>query len=88
MFILGILSKNSKLKLPVGCSIKIYEFTFTKSSSNHNQPQFRILVDLDLAFRILANALFIPPDHDICSTHKSSAKKYYSKQSNKSIIWL
>ena len=65
------MSKFSKLKLPVGWSINVLEFTFTKKSDDiHNQLQFGIVVDLNLAFRTRTNDLFMPPDHD----HESSVK--------------
>ena len=69
------MSEISKLKLPVGWSINILGFTFTKRSDDiHNQSQFGIVVDLNLAFRTRTNDLFIPPDHDIYYTHESSVK--------------
>ena len=65
----------SKLKLSVDCSINISEFAYIKKSDNsHDLPQFEILVNLNLAFKIRALAWFIPPDHDICTTYKNSVK--------------
>ena len=65
----------SKLKLPVGWSINISEFAYIKKSDDiHDLPQFEIIVDLNLAFKIRTFALFIPPDHDIYTTYKNSVK--------------
>ena len=65
----------SKLKLPVGWSINISEFAYIKKSDNiHDLPQFEIIVDLNLAFKIRTFALFIPPDHDAYTTYKNSVK--------------
>ena len=65
----------SKLKLPVGWSINISAFSYIKKSDDiHNLPQFEIIVDLNLAFKIRTFALLIPPDHDIYTIYKNSVK--------------
>ena len=65
----------SKLKLSVGCSINISEFSYIKLSDDiHDLPQFKIIVELNLAFKIQIFALFIKPNHDIYSAYKNSLK--------------
>ena len=65
----------SKLKLPVGWSINISEFAYIKKSDDiHDLPEFEIIVDFNLAFKIRTNALFIPPDYDNYTTYKNSVK--------------
>ena len=64
-----------KLKLPIGWSINISEFTYIKNSDNiHDSPQLETIVDLNLPFKIQTFALFIPQDHGIYTTYKSSVK--------------
>ena len=66
-----------KLKLPVGFSIDISEFAYIrKSEDTHDLPQFEIIVDLNLAFKIQTFALFVPPAHYIYTL------EYYSNQSD------
>ena len=51
------------------------EFAYIKKSDDiHDLPQFEIIVDLNLAFKIRTFALFIPPDHDVYTTYKNSVK--------------
>ena len=65
-----------KLKLPVGWSINISEFTYMKKYDNiHDLPEFEIVVDLNLAFKIQTFALFVPPDHDIYTIYKTPDPK-------------
>ena len=64
-----------KSKLPVGWSINISEFAYIKKFDDiHDLPQFETIVDFNLNFKIRTFELLIPPDHDICTTYKNSAK--------------
>ena len=52
-FISGILPMNFKIKAACWLGINISEFAYVKNSDDiHDLPQFEIIVDLNLAFKI------------------------------------